>query len=209
MRVLGTDSFAWTVEPPLRQAASRGRRVAGPAVQATLCTPRGGASKRRVGHLGARPTPRASYQTPDWTSSPLAALWFAVRDPAEGNEAGLVLALVPGSADYVDRDSDLTPYGVPRTLFFQPTHLSPRIVAQGGWFSVHKWNVKLSRFSTLERLVAYKRRIRRIRIPANCFADLRWELDRMAVNESSLFPDLDGMARHLNWSVSLSEDESS
>lgn len=142
----------------------------------------------------------------DWTANPLAALWFAVREPPLNEQPAEVLIFAPRPADYVNVE-DVSPYDVPRTLFFQPSHSNARIAAQQGWFSVHKWNASKGRFSRVEQLVQYRRRITRVRIPADCFADIRWDLDRMAINDATLFPDLDGLSRHLRWSFSLLSDE--
>jgi FRG domain-containing protein len=143
----------------------------------------------------------------DWTANPLAALWFAVSAPAEDDEPGAVLLFVPFSVDYANKEEQPTPYNVGRTLFFQPSHLTPRIVAQQGWFSVHKWNKTSSAFSRLDKLRHYKSRIHRFLIPPECFHPLRSDLDRMAVNESTLFPDLVGLSQHLNWLNSVLPDE--
>ena len=142
----------------------------------------------------------------DWTANPLAALWFAVREPPLNEQPAEVLIFAPRSADYVDVE-EVSPYDVPRTLFFQPSHSNARIAAQQGWFSVHKWNASKARFSRFEQLLQYRRRITRLRIPADCFADIRWDLDRMAINDATLFPDLDGLSRYLSWSFSLLSDE--
>jgi hypothetical protein len=145
----------------------------------------------------------------DWTSNPLAALWFAVRSPALDGKPGEVIVFAPELSDFVDRDAHQDPFAVAKTLFFQPSHLNDRIVAQSGWFSVHRWidDPNDPRFSTLDRMKNYKSRMTRIGIPAERFGDLRWELDRMAINEATLFPGLDGLSRHLNWSSSLADDE--
>ena len=114
--------------------------------------------------------------------------------------------------DYVDRDDD--PYAVETTRFFRPSHLNQRIIVQNGWFSVHRYNAptaaatdKAGHFSTLEKATRYTGRITKITIPPVGFSRMRSELDRLGINEASLFPDLDGLSRHLNWSVSPLSDE--
>lgn len=143
----------------------------------------------------------------DWTANPLAALWFAVAEPATNNEPGVVFAFAPEPDDYVDK-AKTAPYEVDRTLFFQPSHLNARIVAQSGWFSVHKWNAQQGRLTRIDGIARYRDRVRCFEIPSGSFADLRAGLDRMGVNRASLFPDLDGLTRHLNWQNSLLPDES-
>jgi hypothetical protein len=143
----------------------------------------------------------------DWTMNPLAALWFAVRQPPTEDKPGSVSMFVPEANEILDRSSGVLPWNVPRTQFFRPGHLDSRIVAQDGWFSVHKYNDTSARFSRFERVGAYKGRIQTLKIPASDFSDLRFDLDRMGVNEATMFPGLDGLSRHVNWLRSLADDE--
>jgi hypothetical protein len=147
----------------------------------------------------------------DWTSNPLVALWFAVRDPPAGEEPGVVHLFAPSDSDFIDRARG-DPYSVRSTKFFRPSHLNQRIIVQSGWFSVHKYNPPSARrpaghFSTLEKVKTYKSRIAKVAIPAHAFSRIRFDLDRLGVNDATLFPDLDGLSRHLNWSASLLSDE--
>jgi hypothetical protein len=134
----------------------------------------------------------------DWSTNPLVALWFAVREPAKG-EPGAVFMFAPEKDDFLpEEDRNSSPYDVNQTLFFQPTNLNPRIVAQSGWHSVTAWNEN-DEFSALDQVKQYKDRIKRLHIPADCFSSIRARLDRLAVNEAALFPGLDGLCTHLNW----------
>jgi hypothetical protein len=146
----------------------------------------------------------------DWTTNPLVALWFAVHGSAAGAEPGAVFAFVPAPSDFADRQAE-TPYEVRKTRFFRPSDLTQRIIVQSGWFSVHRFHLPRDvsgpgRFSTLDRVTSYKNRFTQILIPAAAFGAIRRELDMLGVNEATLFPDLDGLSRHLNWSVSPAPD---
>lgn len=143
----------------------------------------------------------------DWTANPLAALWFAVSTPATNKAHALVCALLPESPEFVDPVERPDPFAIRRTMFFQPKHVSERIVAQQGWFSVHRFVPEGQRFSRLDKVAAYRSRLTRITIPSTAFSDLRFDLDRMGVNESSLFPGLEGLSRHLAWRVNVLDDE--
>src|SRR5438105_870326 len=77
----------------------------------------------------------------DWTMNPLVALWFAVREPALPGTNGSVCVFVPELDDFADTKGGL-PSQAKKTLFFRPSHLNSRIVAQSGWFSVHRFNTK-------------------------------------------------------------------
>jgi hypothetical protein len=143
----------------------------------------------------------------DWTSNPLAALWFAVRQPPLDGREGVVYAYATKRTDFVNREDCPSPYEIDRTLFFQPSHLTARIVAQQGWFSVHTWNKKKQRFARFDHLSRYRQRLARLVIPPERFIVLRSELNQMAVNDATQFPDLDGLSRHLNWFNSAPGEE--
>ncbi|SRX94085.1 hypothetical protein MSP7336_02908 [Mycobacterium shimoidei] len=144
----------------------------------------------------------------DWSTNPLVALWFAVRAPAE-DEPGAVFMFEPKSDDFAaDHERKGSPYQVTRTRFFQPSHMTARIVAQSGWHSVTAWSEAANEFTALDQLPLYKDRIKRIHIPPDRFPWIRSDLDRLAINEVTLFPDLVGLCTHLNWFHTLLADES-
>ena len=141
-----------------------------------------------------------------WTLNPLAALWFAVSKPAEKTESAVVWAFVPKEKDFVVPTKDASPFETSRTLVFQPRHVTRRIVAQCGCFTVHQFMASKG-FIPLERNKTYKRFLTKFVIRSNLFADLRYQLDRFGINDASLFPDLDGLSRHVRWLYSLDSDE--
>jgi hypothetical protein len=63
------------------------------------------------------------------------------------------------------------------------------------------------RFVPLESNRAYHAKLTKLRIPGGQFAQMRSELDRFNVNESTLFPDVDGICGHIQWLNSFLEDE--
>ena len=142
----------------------------------------------------------------DWTSNPLAALWFAVRNARNGRTPACVYMFELDDDDLIE-DLSSSPFGVRKTRFFQPMHASPRIAAQGAWFSVHSWSSSRETYSRLNRLTAYHHRLQRIDIPVAAFSTLRASLDRLGINFASMFPDMDGLTRHLNWLNSCAPDE--
>lgn len=141
----------------------------------------------------------------DWTGNPLVALFFAVEEPATEGADACVTMFALEDEDLVDRRQ--SPFGVTATRFYRPTHFTTRIIAQDGWFSVHKWNPSKGRFTWLNRATNYGRRLNRLVIPAEAFGDLRRDLDYMGISRATLFPGLDGVSRHLNWQQSLLADE--
>jgi len=53
----------------------------------------------------------------------------------------------------------------------------------------------------------YKPRFRKLLVPANLFHLMRFHLSRFGVNSSTLFPDLEGLCKHIEWSNSILKDE--
>lgn len=142
----------------------------------------------------------------DWTANPLAAAWFAVAE-APKSGPGVIWMFRPGADDYVDIEADPSPFGVSRTRIFQPSHISPRLVAQNGWFTVHKYLSDNDSFGAVENNSRYKGSLRRMMIPAEAFWRIRWDLDLCGINAASLFPGLDGLAKHVTWKYSRAADE--
>jgi hypothetical protein len=143
----------------------------------------------------------------DWTLNPLAALWFAVERPAPASVSAVVWMFQPEPRDFIQPTSEQDPLAIERTRVFRPRHLTRRIVAQSGWFTAHKYMDTKSKFIPLESNRAYKARLRRLMIPSKWFADIRKDLDRCGVNAASLYVDVDGLGRHLEWLFSISADE--
>lgn len=143
----------------------------------------------------------------DWTTNPLVALWFAIEKPAEREMDAAVWVFAADEADYARREAD--PFTLPKTLIFRPPHLDARIIAQSGWFTIHKCMKEKSRFIPLNTNAKQKQRLRKLIIPKNYFPALRDDLARCGVNKASLFPDLAGLCGHLQWQFSPLLDEGS
>jgi hypothetical protein len=143
----------------------------------------------------------------DWTENPLAGLWFAVREEAEEGGYGVVWVLPVQEADLVVPGRRSNPYAGKWTKVFEPKHITRRIEAQAGWFTVHKYVSSRSKFIPLKSNDRYTKRLIRLRIPSSAFPRLREELEYCGINDAALFPGLDGLCRHINWKYSPPEDE--
>ena len=132
----------------------------------------------------------------DWTENPLMALWFATDKFLE-DETGVVWLFYPYEKDIVNV-KDLDPFLTPSTKVFCPNHISERITAQAGWFTCHKLNPN-NKFLRLENQGKYKDKLYRALIPQDSFKEIRIELNKLGVNSNTVFPDMAGLCRHLEW----------
>ena len=131
----------------------------------------------------------------DWTESPLAALWFAVSEQPTSQKQGVVWIFRTKEEYFAPPTADADPFSGKRTQVFRPRHISRRIMAQSGWFTVHKYIDDQERFIPLQTISFYKSALSKIKIPASAFGPLRRSLARSGIHYLSLFPDIDGLCR--------------
>lgn len=72
----------------------------------------------------------------DWTTNPLVALYFACCDRVEKDAYVYSLAAETMIAEDV---FEKNPFMLGRTTIFQPPMNNPRLIAQQGWFSIHRY----------------------------------------------------------------------
>ena len=133
----------------------------------------------------------------DWTLNPLVACFFAVSSELERDAAIYILE----SISINDRaHSSMTIEqlsGHEGVICYQPKAINKRLNSQKGLFTVHcpptiPFPVSKSAFhhdtTTIKRYI----------IPSDLKKEIRDMLDNYGVNEASLFPDLDGLAKYVN-----------
>jgi hypothetical protein len=125
----------------------------------------------------------------DWSESPLIAAFFAVEPSGIVNRVKTDAALygLPCPPE-IDSDTDKWP-AEHDVVAFYPPHLTPRITVQRGLFTVHRTPDRAWEPAALKKWV----------IPADSCLALKLALSRAGINRASLFPDLDGIAGHINW----------
>lgn len=157
----------------------------------------------------------------DWTESALAALYFAVcklgRD--EDTAHGSVYALDPGLLSQKHGIEPLRPGMVPVSealraegaatrlqqgnfaapIPFVPAYLNGRALAQKSRFTLSPFDP--ASLSRLEAPMLY-----RIPIERDAKWDLFWQLKECGVTATSLFPDLDALARELRCHLTSGKD---
>lgn len=125
----------------------------------------------------------------DWSESPLIAAFFAVES------SGIISGVKTDAALYavqcpIEIDSETQKWPADHDVVaFYPPHLTPRIAVQRGLFTVHRTPDRPWEPESMNRWV----------IPADTCLALKLALSRAGINRASLFPDLDGIAAHINW----------
>lgn len=142
----------------------------------------------------------------DWTTNPLAALWFAIRSAEKEDNAVDVWCLDANERGVVPKNVSNAPLAADQCYVYRPPHVSARIVRQSGWFTLHPMRTRTT-FRALEADKRYAAALARLRIPKCAFADIRFSLDRYGAHEATFMPDLQGAATHVDWCHRLLDDE--
>jgi hypothetical protein len=143
----------------------------------------------------------------DWTIKPLVALFFATEGKSsEPNDAAVWCFGFPstnncwGEATRMDIKKDLfricSEYKGESPIIF-PKHISPRIVSQGGCFTVHDFPKNESGFIPLEKDEDFFGCLEKIVISSADKLNIQNELFDLGISYSYVFPDLDGIAKKL------------
>lgn len=140
----------------------------------------------------------------DWTTNPLVALYFAVKDDIDlkkepkGYDGSSAFYFMIYKTPPIDIEGIEEPIeyvcgkesqreGSGHALFWPP-HTTPRIKAQSGILTIqHDPNTPFNYGSRLEKYI----------IPFELRLEFRKVLNSYGINDSSMFPDLDGLASHL------------
>lgn len=135
----------------------------------------------------------------DWTENSLIALWFSMATKDEmGVEYSVVWGFKVPKEDIVNSTEDKDPFKGGMTKVFKPNHITKRISAQFGWFTIHKFNSE-KKFVPFEENSQYSERLFKIKIDSKCFADCKRRLHNFGINSASMYPDIDGLAKHVEW----------
>jgi hypothetical protein len=127
----------------------------------------------------------------DWTNNPLVACYFAVEEYCE--EDSVIYAYQNKS--YIDVEEYTDPFRYRDVGKFIPRHISPRITNQGGLFTIHPKPYETFESEEMEKII----------IPNSIRSMLKQTLNRYGVDRFALFPNLDGLAAHIEWLQSKRE----
>ena len=137
----------------------------------------------------------------DWTENPLIALWFSMTPKTEQREHSdysVVWGFKVPSDDIVASTDDMDPFKEGVTKVFKPNHITKRISAQFGWFTIHRAN-KEKKFIPFERNKDYSESLFKIKVSSESFSECKRRLHSFGINSASMYPDIDGLAKHVEW----------
>lgn len=123
----------------------------------------------------------------DWTRNPLVAAYFAVEKPHEGDSAIYAFR----KSTFINTQEHTDPFSWSKVGKFIPTHVTRRITAQTGLFTIHPNPRECFKSSSIDRLV--------IRNGDGFRKKLKSTLYKYGFHRGSLFPGLDGLAAHIEW----------
>ncbi|HRZ13558.1 MAG TPA: FRG domain-containing protein [Kiritimatiellia bacterium] len=121
----------------------------------------------------------------DWTRNPLVAAWYAVERSHDGDS----MLYCYENRNIVDIGRHRNPFKIKEVVKFIPRHLTNRITVQTGLFTCHPR--PRDEFSPAS--------MRKIIIAKEFRRELKNILWKYGVHRFSLFPDLDGLCRHIQW----------
>lgn len=122
----------------------------------------------------------------DWSRNPLVAAFFAVEK--EHDEDSVIFAFQNNK--YISIEKKKQPFEETTVGRFIPRHVTQRITAQTGIFTIHP--DPHSDFSS-------DGKITQIIVNNNFRKPLKKMLYQYGIHRASLFPDLDGLSRHIEW----------
>lgn len=134
----------------------------------------------------------------DWTINPLVALFFAVNSLSKDDGIVYKQQAIPiypleklNEGNFVEENI----FG-----FIYPNHYSQRVNAQQGCFSLHKYPEGNDKFTPHNKILEDDSEFpESVIIPSKKKFYIKKELDKLGINNFSLFPDLDGLSKYLSW----------
>ena len=122
----------------------------------------------------------------DWTRNPLVAAYFAIEEDHIGDS--LIYAYHHRTFLNIERHPD--PFQLKTISRFIPNHITPRITAQTGLFTVHpEPREPMEKSKEVQKWI----------IPKSFRKELKQILYKYGVHRASLFPDLDGLSKYISW----------
>lgn len=129
----------------------------------------------------------------DWSTNPLVAAFFAVRDYIDKDAA--IYALHKSFYITSDHEDSKNPFhNYDKIYKFKPSGITQRLTRQHGIFTVHNPPNK-----DLKENICEDETLEKIIIKKEYKKELLFELSFLGVNDMTIFPDLDGLSTHIDW----------
>lgn len=128
----------------------------------------------------------------DWTRNPLAAVYFAVEFPytnEDKSQTEFSCIYVHEPQKKVILGETFDPFNIAEVKRYVPKHWDSRIISQSGLFTVHNDPLSAWKPSHLTKVLIHhtiRQQVKKV-------------LDKLGVNASTIYPDLDGIVRHVRW----------
>lgn len=122
----------------------------------------------------------------DWSRNPLVAAFFAVEKEHDGDSAVYAFR----SNKYISTEKRKKPFAETTVGRFIPRHVTRRITAQTGMFTIHPDPRSDFRSDSRITCIIIKNNFRKL---------LKDMLYQYGIHRASLFPDLDGLSKHIEW----------
>ena len=128
----------------------------------------------------------------DWTKNPLVATYFAVENQftkEDEKETEFSCIYIYNAKQLVKLSDTFKPFEIKKVKRFVPKHWDNRIISQAGLFTVHNEPYTPWEPTDLTTVLIHK----------NVRKDIKKTLNRYGINSSSIYPDIDGVAKHIKW----------
>lgn len=137
----------------------------------------------------------------DWTQNPLIALWFACSSSYLTGNYSVIRIINTSSLNIYKYNNSDSPFDIEKTKIISPNWIAKRIANQSGLFTIHKpaEENNMLTFLSLDNERNLDFVIHKFIVPNVFRENIIRELNSYGINHSSVFPDVDGLCKSLNW----------
>jgi type I restriction-modification system DNA methylase subunit len=128
----------------------------------------------------------------DWTINPLIALYFAVEDESIKSDAIVYVYIDDATPIDINHKDFVDPLNIPTDKVspcYIPAHLTSRIIAQSGLFTIHQQVSMPFASDSIHKII----------IPKAQRSNLKHQLYRYGIHKGTVYPGLDGLSSHIKW----------